>query len=79
MDKSLWEIDNFDAFLEKRIELLCEAGNQLLNNLKKGDWTIKAPSKGIDYNKIREDQKIEFKETALMMKKVMKYDKKFIN
>lgn len=44
-DPTLWEIDNFQDFLSRRRELLADAANHFLADLKGGQVGCRAPSR----------------------------------
>jgi hypothetical protein len=61
-DESLWKIENFERFLEKRRAMLAEALNDFIENLTKTEVTVSAVSIE-DMIREGENSNVEFKST----------------
>lgn len=80
-DKNIWKKDRIKTFINKRIELLCTESNELLQKLNNGTWEDTIPIPIIsdeDLLSQEESQKLEFKETLVLMTKIDKMKKDFM-
>lgn len=79
-NKNLWNKNRITTFINKRIELLVQDLNILLDKLNNGTWEQKITIPNITDEHLvnmEEGQKLEFKETLVLMTKINKMSKDF--